>query len=138
MPPAAWAGSSASAGGPASASCPYPFPLDRECIRAGICDAAVVDVREWRQGMQPGLAHAGDVPDLMPANYERVGDQRAVTLPGHGFGAHDGHTARGRQTFQLHERLREIAVLHVIGITAERNRSEERRVGKECRSRWSP
>ena len=25
-----------------------------------------------------------------------------------------------------------------VGITIERGRSEERRVGKECRSRWSP
>ena len=27
---------------------------------------------------------------------------------------------------------------HGIGLTAEEIRSEERRVGKECRSRWSP
>ena len=26
----------------------------------------------------------------------------------------------------------------VIGDTADKDRSEERRVGKECRSRWSP
>src|SRR5260221_14637737 len=28
--------------------------------------------------------------------------------------------------------------LAAIGITNQRERSEERRVGKECRSRWSP
>ena len=29
-------------------------------------------------------------------------------------------------------------VLDVLGITSKLTRSEERRVGKECRSRWSP
>ena len=28
--------------------------------------------------------------------------------------------------------------IHVVAIAAEGSRSEERRVGKECRSRWSP
>src|SRR5256884_2352615 len=30
------------------------------------------------------------------------------------------------------------AALYVMGLAAEKKRSEERRVGKECRSRWSP
>ena|SRR2546430_14860521 len=50
----------------------------------------------------------------------------------------------------LHRRLREFGLLDVVPGTlaqwlstrahrlAARNRSEERRVGKECRSRWSP
>ena len=29
-------------------------------------------------------------------------------------------------------------LLELTGVSAELQRSEERRVGKECRSRWSP
>src|SRR5256885_7333508 len=33
---------------------------------------------------------------------------------------------------------RDLAVWHTVGRSMASNRSEERRVGKECRSRWSP
>ncbi len=42
---------------------------------------------------------------------------------------------------QGHDVVLEIEVAHVFGVfqhTAAVDRSEERRVGKECRSRWSP
>src|SRR3989475_4859634 len=47
-------------------------------------------------------------------------------------GEHDRAGLRGeRQVPQMHERERRLA-------GDENERSEERRVGKECRSRWSP
>src|SRR3989454_10990188 len=33
---------------------------------------------------------------------------------------------------------RDVVALRAVGLAAAENRSEERRVGKECRSRWSP
>ena len=44
-------------------------------------------------------------------------------------------------TFQLGEELYGVNIMDVkeiINIQNVRSRSEERRVGKECRSRWSP
>ena len=38
---------------------------------------------------------------------------------------------------ELHKRLKQDGTLEFI-TTADEIRSEERRVGKECRSRWSP
>src|SRR2546429_3761669 len=37
-----------------------------------------------------------------------------------------------------HQKRRSDAVIPKYGSVAKYNRSEERRVGKECRSRWSP
>ena len=34
--------------------------------------------------------------------------------------------------------IRDLGVRHLLIINFDRKRSEERRVGKECRSRWSP
>ena len=50
------------------------------------------------------------------------------------------HGIRGEVTVELftdapEERFSRGEVLHIDGFTT---RSEERRVGKECRSRWSP
>ena len=39
---------------------------------------------------------------------------------------------------QLSDALKDVEGYHVFFNPAERSRSEERRVGKECRSRWSP
>src|SRR2546422_10902725 len=41
---------------------------------------------------------------------------------------------KGTRFFELHEEERTVQVHSELG----RKRSEERRVGKECRSRWSP
>jgi len=54
--------------------------------------------------------------------------------------AQDPHTAAAAMTARTIARTRTPIVLEVHGNwrTAARMRSEERRVGKECRSRWSP
>ena len=39
---------------------------------------------------------------------------------------------------ELRERLRQLLERGHVAVTARWVRSEERRVGKECRSRWSP
>src|SRR5256885_6772054 len=46
-----------------------------------------------------------------------------------------GHSGPGRRKAWSNERLRE---LPQIRESRNESRSEERRVGKECRSRWSP
>ena len=40
--------------------------------------------------------------------------------------------------FSLMQQLRSFTDVPIIFLTAKDERSEERRVGKECRSRWSP
>src|SRR5439155_7385932 len=39
---------------------------------------------------------------------------------------------------EVHEEVADVLLRHVESIREENRRSEERRVGKECRSRWSP
>ena len=45
----------------------------------------------------------------------------------------DGKSVMGMMTVTLNQRL-----IFVVDGSDEKERSEERRVGKECRSRWSP
>ena len=58
-------------------------------------------------------------------------------------------TPKGDGTFNVYEDIRdklvaagvpreEVAFIHDADTEAKKKRSEERRVGKECRSRWSP
>src|SRR3990167_11202241 len=57
----------------------------------------------------------------------------------HAVDAVDGHHAGNVQRVRSREILRAFGVvLHLIQNLAIFLRSEERRVGKECRSRWSP
>ena len=42
------------------------------------------------------------------------------------------------KSLRLVGKLDELAKIERISYSKEKNRSEERRVGKECRSRWSP
>ena len=55
---------------------------------------------------------------------KKVGDEVLQPLPTFDFGRIAAQTAKQVISFNVRE--------------AERERSEERRVGKECRSRWSP
>src|SRR5258705_10865296 len=78
-------------------------------------DAVVVDLRH---GAAAVLRHAHGVAFLQP----RLKKGDAVRVPKHGRGT--------------------VAEIHddriVVAFARGKTRSEERRVGKECRSRWSP
>ena len=54
--------------------------------------------------------------------------------------AFDGDTRKARQAYREAQRIQELTTLLWANIkdTVASPRSEERRVGKECRSRWSP
>src|SRR2546430_6099180 len=80
------------------------------------------------------VGEAGDVAavrvhevDLTPA---AVRDARAVRRKG-GLGG-------ARRVLVDAAQLRQVGPLGRVQLEAPRSRSEERRVGKECRSRWSP
>ena len=55
-----------------------------------------------------------------------------------GMGTYRYTTAQGDVTSSFSTRLNTIFRECVTGLDYAQNRSEERRVGKECRSRWSP
>src|ERR1035438_9585928 len=85
-----------------------------------------------------------------------LGDHETVAIPGEGprgalrllvpTGGHDAHqleTAQdqrrnGRIHAARHYRIQHAHLNVAVGIPHGVRRSEERRVGKECRSRWSP
>ena len=52
--------------------------------------------------------------------------------------ANNARTHNKEQILKLRSSLREFGFVNPVIIDREYNRSEERRVGKECRSRWSP
>ena len=66
-------------------------------------------------------------------------------LPKHSFkgGVHPMHAAGAGKSQTKHEAVRDfmpdmVAIPMSMHLGAPSRRSEERRVGKECRSRWSP
>src|SRR5256885_2578405 len=70
--------------------------------------------------------------DLTAGRFDRAQTGRAVTA---GSGKHDADSARS--TF-FGERFKKVVDRNVEPFFTSNQRSEERRVGKECRSRWSP
>ena len=98
------------------------------------------------------LDHAATSPPLpvaaeaVHALLERYGNPSSVHAPGLEAEA-ELKLARARVAQALHsppERVlftsggTEANNLSIFGLADRRSRSEERRVGKECRSRWSP
>ena len=69
---------------------------------------------------QQGAGQGNVALEVADANREVGGGQFEVDLLGGG------------------SRQRELEVVAVVGVDIAQLRSEERRVGKECRSRWSP
>lgn len=59
------------------------------------------------------------VEDRNSARDDRVGDQRPVTAPGHGLGAHDRGWLEVGQGQKVIERFLKLARLHVVGVCAE-------------------
>src|SRR5687767_15880976 len=93
------------------------------------------------RGLQPGQSTAADVERAMgaPAEKRQVGAETWYYYPRQPY---------GRQTFvarltpegrlvAVEPRLNPETIAKIVPNTT-RSRSEERRVGKECRSRWTP
>ena len=55
-----------------------------------------------------------------PCTNERVGDQRTVAAPGHGFGAHEHDAVAPRPARSGWRGVGEIPALHVVGVAAKR------------------
>ena len=79
-----------------------------------------------------GPASAGAVCDALFLR-EFLGLAPDETVPAHSSLC----CIRGRLPLELHHELL-VFVLHILEKASLAERSEERRVGKECRSRWSP
>ena len=78
---------------------------------------------------------AKGLPDLL--TYAGLIDPGIVLQKDGSFLA--GWEVRGRDTdSSTHEELNYVAVQFNNAVKSLHRRSEERRVGKECRSRWSP
>jgi len=83
------------------------------------------DAREGREVVRIAARERHNVLDGMSANGERVGEKRAVTAPGNGFGAHDGAAFRfgspawAGEFFEAANTRGEVGRLHVVGETAE-------------------
>jgi len=60
-----------------------------------------------------------NVKDRNSARYDRIGDQRAMTTPGHRLRAHDGGRLEVGQGQKVIERLLKFASLHIVGVCAE-------------------
>src|SRR6266511_2157036 len=89
-------------------------------------------VREWRAGRLELFAPArkpGPPPGLAPAKERARG--RVIGLRRQGLSTYEISVRLAAEGTPLNR-------TSVAEILAEEGRSEERRVGKECRSRWSP
>src|SRR2546430_9870448 len=62
---------------------------------------------------------AEDVAHVLPPSDQRVGDQLAVTAPGHGFRTQDRRGSAPRELPQPRQRLVETGRLHVVRVAAE-------------------
>src|SRR2546429_5242501 len=90
-------------------------------------------LRQLRTLLQELARRAGDAPLFAP-----VDARRRAAIRGARAGAHLGdyqHARAARDEIELAEPAQVVALQD---LKAARARSEERRVGKECRSRWSP
>src|SRR2546427_8692771 len=67
-----------------------------------------------------------DVINGVALRYYRVRDERAVTAPGHSFGAHDYRGLEPRKREKILECLAELSRLHVVGVRAEARISPQR------------
>ena len=69
--------------------------------------------------MRLGSRGAGDFEDGDAPRDQCVGDQRAVTAPGDGFGAHDRGGAAARFFYKDGQAFFELGRFHVVGVAAE-------------------
>src|SRR3712207_550472 len=111
------------------------YPAAARAVRTGVEDFAVIlrggaDVRKRPSpGVWSPLEYASHVRDVLLVQRERVLLARRVDTP--------DCVPMGRDDRVEHEGYNEQVPEDVARQILD-SRSEERRVGKECRSRWSP
>jgi hypothetical protein len=71
------------------------------------------------KGMRPRAARARNLLHIKTPNQQCIGNQRAVTPPGNGFGAHDSRRPLMGQPNQFFKGLVELRGLHVIRVSAK-------------------
>src|SRR5260370_42496386 len=103
-----------------------------------VLENALLERLFWREvdGFDAGLRDAHHFAGLDFADVLRVEQIESA-----GFGSDQpGVEATGRGQFAEHQRAEAARIAHGIEFIfrEDKKRSEERRVGKECRSRWSP
>jgi hypothetical protein len=86
----------------------------------GIGEAIAFDQCERCHGVRLRFRLAQDVDDRDASSGQRVGDQRSMAAPGHGFSAHDDGWSRGRERYQSFQVLAKLSGLHVVGVATER------------------
>jgi len=60
-----------------------------------------------------------NVKDWNPTSYDRIRDQRPMTAPWYGLGAHDGGGLEIGQGQKVIEHLLKFARLHIVGVGTE-------------------
>src|SRR5258708_17838971 len=109
----------------------------------GVIDAVGQGVTAWQAGERVGLGyprgHCGECDFCRPGDFGNCANhhQTRTTLDG---GYAEYVVARTSGLVRIPQELDALhaAPLLCAGLTTFKARSEERRVGKECRSRWSP
>ena len=84
-----------------------------------VSDVFAVDARERCKRVKIGARGSHDVIDGVAANSQRVGDERTMTAPGNGFGAHDGAEPCFRELCEPTEGGGKFRSLHVVGEAAK-------------------
>lgn len=69
--------------------------------------------------MRSRMKSACDFARFNPSSQQRICNQRAMTAPGNGFGAHDRNPLRFRKLYQIVQIFPELGRLHVIGVATE-------------------
>src|SRR2546430_14048024 len=92
------------------------------------------EVRTGARTVESALDQLRDLP-FEDLGYARLDHHRALRK-----GFPEVVFCEGKRVDQIVEILERLSKKHsaVLATRASRERSEERRVGKECRSRWSP
>jgi hypothetical protein len=84
-----------------------------------IGDDSTPDFGKRRERMHQGAGHRHDVLGAEPPDQQGVSDERAMTTPRNGFGAHHGDPVAASQLDQLVEILLEFRGLHVVRVTSK-------------------
>src|SRR3989454_8287143 len=85
------------------------------------------------------VGYAYRIPTVALRYFNIYGERQALSNPYTGVGAiFSSRALNGQPPIIFEDGLQSRDFIHVSDIVAANLRSEERRVGKECRSRWSP
>src|ERR1700730_19077847 len=100
----------------------YPASLSFDASRnLRIKDPGAIHFGKGREDMYPGASWANDLLATDSPNQQGIRDQRAMTAPWHGFGAHYYDPALAHQLDQSFDGLIKFCRLHIICISTARS-----------------